>query len=107
MSRLPNGLHTVVGEHGYAFPADSDSASPSPGHWCGVRGCLILDEITASLDPATEQEICERLTDLRGHVTILASSHQPALSRIADAVYRLEGGRAKEMAHSEVNQLEA
>jgi len=37
----------------------------------------------------------------------LASSHQPALSRIADAVYRLEGGRAKEMAHSEVNKLEA
>jgi ATP-binding cassette subfamily C protein len=107
VSRLPNGLHTVVGEQGLRFSGGQRQRIAIARALVRRPRLLILDEITASLDPATEQEICERLTDLRGQVTILASSHQPALSRIADAVYRLEGGRAEEMAHSEVDTLQA
>jgi ATP-binding cassette subfamily C protein len=107
VSRLPNDLHTVVGEQGLRFSGGQRQRIAIARALVRRPRLLILDEITASLDSATEQEICERLLDLRGEVTILASSHQPALSRIADAVYRLEGGRAKEMAHSEVNKLEA
>jgi len=54
---------------------------------------LILDEATASLDPATEAAVCESLAGLRGQVTILAISHQRALVESADRVYRLEKGR--------------
>jgi ATP-binding cassette subfamily C protein len=56
---------------------------------------LILDEATSSLDPASEAAICHTLEQLRGGLTILAISHQTALVRAADHVYRLENGQAR------------
>ena len=40
---------------------------------------LILDEATASLDPESEAAICTTVKMLRGAMTILVISHQPAL----------------------------
>lgn len=54
---------------------------------------LILDEATTGLDTATEAGILETLRALRGRVTILAISHQPALRSTADVVIELEDGR--------------
>ena len=45
------------------------------------------------LDPDSEAAICHTVQRLRGKMTILAISHQPALLEIADHVYRLEAGR--------------
>jgi ATP-binding cassette subfamily C protein len=39
-------------------------------------------------------EICETLWALRGKLTILAITHQPALVDMADRVYRLQEGGA-------------
>jgi ATP-binding cassette subfamily C protein len=54
---------------------------------------LILDEATSALDPDSEAAICETLRGLRGQLTIVAVSHQPALAEFADAVYRLREGQ--------------
>jgi hypothetical protein len=54
---------------------------------------LVLDEVTTSLDPRTEAAICETLRELRGSVTIVAISHQPAMMEVADVVYWVEDGR--------------
>jgi ATP-binding cassette subfamily C protein len=53
---------------------------------------LILDETTASLDPESEAAICITVQRLRGDMTVLAISHQPALLEAADCVYHLEEG---------------
>ena len=63
---------------------------------------LILDEATNSLDPASEAAICQTLEQMRGKLTILAISHQTALVRAADRVYRLEDGRVKPVEDSNV-----
>jgi ATP-binding cassette subfamily C protein len=55
---------------------------------------LILDEATSALDPENEAAICSTLRELRGELTILAISHQPALLHAADRAYRLEEGEA-------------
>lgn len=60
---------------------------------------LILDEVTASLDPRTEEEICATLRTLQGSTTIISVSHQPALVAAADTVYQIRDGVL-----SEVNQ---
>ena len=53
---------------------------------------LILDEVTSSLDPQTEAAICQTLQGLRGGLTILAISHQPAVVAAADRIYRIQSG---------------
>ena len=53
---------------------------------------LVLDEVTAALDARTEAEICANLCDLKSTTTILAISHQPALVKAADRVYRVDDG---------------
>ncbi len=54
---------------------------------------IVLDEATTGLDTRTEAAILETLVSLRGRVTILAISHQPALRRIADVTIELDGGK--------------
>ena len=56
---------------------------------------LILDEVTASLDPVAEAAICETVRALRGSVTILSISHRPVMVEAADVVYRLENGQLR------------
>ena len=51
---------------------------------------LILDEATTALDPKTEAAVCQTLQQLRGNVTIIAISHQPALLNAADEVYGVQ-----------------
>ena len=55
---------------------------------------LILDEATTALDPKNEAAICATLRKLRGEITILAISHQPAVLEAADQAYRLQGSSA-------------
>jgi ATP-binding cassette, subfamily C, bacterial len=54
---------------------------------------LILDEVTSALDPETEDQICREVAGLRGAYTIVAITHRPAWSAIADRLYKVEDGR--------------
>jgi ATP-binding cassette subfamily C protein len=54
---------------------------------------LVLDEVTAGLDAATESAIFDTLQRLRGRVTVLFVSHRSAVMEVADLVIRLENGR--------------
>ena len=54
---------------------------------------LILDEVTSALDPQTEAEIVENIASLRGSYTIIAITHRPAWTRIADRLYSVSEGR--------------
>lgn len=53
---------------------------------------LILDEATTGLDAETEAAILDTLKTLRGKVTILAISHQPAIRGTADTTLELVSG---------------
>jgi peptide/nickel transport system ATP-binding protein len=57
---------------------------------------LICDEITASVDAQTEQDILKMLLDLSGHIGIMFITHQmPILTQIATHVLVLENGRSE------------
>jgi ATP-binding cassette subfamily C protein len=59
---------------------------------------LILDEVTSALDPGTEDQICREVAALRGDFTIVAITHRPAWTAIADRLYKVEGGRVTAVA---------
>jgi len=95
VAALPDGAATVVGERGARFSGGQRQRIMIARALAHRPRLLILDEATASLDPATEAALCETLAALRGEITILAISHQRALVDTADRVYRVEKGRAE------------
>jgi len=90
---LPRGMDTVVGERGAKLSGGQRQRISLARALARKPRLLILDEVTASLDPQSEDGICDTLIGLSETVTIIAVSHQPAILRAAKNAYRLADGR--------------
>jgi ATP-binding cassette, subfamily C, bacterial len=97
VSELDDGIDTMIGEHGARLSGGQRQRIAIARALVGKPRLLVLDEVTTALDPTTEAEICGTLRDLAGAVTIVSISHQPAMRRVADVVYRVEHGRVTEL----------
>jgi ATP-binding cassette subfamily C protein len=91
---LPDGIHAVVAERGHKLSGGERQRISIARALVQHPQLLILDEATTSLDPENEAAVCETLRKLKGKLTILAISHQPAILGVAERAYRLENGKA-------------
>jgi len=91
---MPRGLNSSVGPRGLRLSGGQRQRLAIARALTHKPRLLVLDEATTALDPKTEAAICETLRKLRGELTILAISHQPAILNIADRAYRLKNGKA-------------
>jgi len=89
IERLVNGIHTVVGERGSKLSGGQRQRIMIARALVNKPDLLILDEATSALDPDNEAAIGSTMRELCGELTILAISHQTALVKAADRVYRL------------------
>ncbi len=96
VTELPAGIHTMVGERGLRLSGGQRQRIAIARALVRHPKLLILDEATTALDPATEAAICDSLRRIGKDTTVLAISHQPAVKRIADKVYRIVDGRISE-----------
>ncbi len=103
VSSLPEGIDTRVGERGALLSGGQRQRIAIARALVHEPALLVLDEATTALDPEVEATVWRAMMDLRGQVTILAVSHQPALARIADRIYRVEGGKARITSRDEAN----
>jgi ATP-binding cassette subfamily C protein len=94
VSRMPAGMHTLVGERGACLSGGQRQRIMLARALVQRPALLILDEATAALDPPTEAAICATLRQLVGDMTILAVSHQPAILEVAERVYQIQDGGA-------------
>jgi ATP-binding cassette, subfamily C, bacterial len=94
VSALPEGMNTVVGEHGLRLSGGQRQRLAIARALVHHPELLLLDEATTALDPDTEREILDTIAGLRDNVTVLAISHQPGVLEIADHVIRLAGEEA-------------
>ncbi len=95
VARLPEGLETVVGERGGKLSGGQRQRIVIARALVNNPKLLILDEATSALDPDSEAAVRESMEQLKGHLTILAISHNRAMVSAADHVYQLSDGSAR------------
>jgi thiol reductant ABC exporter CydD subunit len=93
LRRLPRGLDTPIGERGIGLSGGEAQRVALARAFLKDAPILLLDEPTASLDPATEAELIEALRDLSGGRTTILATHSAALAALADRRVRLDAGR--------------
>ena len=109
VKKLPQGINTTVGERGSKISGGQRQRIAIARALAHKPKLLILDEATSALDPDNEAAICRTLRQLRGELTILAISHQPAILEVADQALHLQNGSIAPLAkaHSgDISNLE-
>ena len=92
IASLPEGIETDVGEMGGRLSGGQRQRIALARALVTNPKILILDEVTSALDPETEAEIVNNIASLRGRYTIIAITHRPAWTKIADRLYTISKG---------------
>jgi ATP-binding cassette subfamily C protein len=96
VSRLPQGLETVLGERGVRLSGGEQQRVALARALIREPSLLILDEATSALDSENEKRIQDAIDGLHGEMTILVITHRLSTIRRADCIYVLEDGRLVE-----------
>lgn len=88
---LPEGLDSELGERGVKLSGGQRQRLSLARALVRHPKLLILDEVTSALDPATEKMLVRQIAELarREHITIIAITHTPAWTNVADQVIEL------------------
>jgi ATP-binding cassette subfamily C protein CydD len=93
VSRQPHGLETMLGDRGSGLSVGERQRVALARAFLRDAPLLLLDEPTANLDRATEDEVLGALERLVVGRTVVVVAHRPALVALADRV--LELGRVR------------
>jgi ATP-binding cassette subfamily C protein len=96
VSRLPEGLETVVGDRGVRLSGGQRQRIALSRALLRRPTLLLLDEATSNLDRENERRIMDALEGLRGTMTVVFISHRLSAERCADRVVSVEGGQVLE-----------
>ncbi|MDT8406621.1 MAG: ABC transporter ATP-binding protein [Methylococcales bacterium] len=105
VTKLPQGMHTVVGERGGRLSGGQRQRIAIARALAHRPRFLILDEPTSALDPSSERTICNTLQHLAKNFTVVVVSHQPAVTEAADQVYLLRDGVLQAIDHGDYFDL--
>jgi ABC-type transport system involved in cytochrome bd biosynthesis fused ATPase/permease subunit len=90
LAARPEGLQARLGDGGRGVSAGERQRVALARAFLRDAPLLLLDEPTASLDGATEQEVLAALRRLMEGRTVILVAHRPALVELADRVVELD-----------------
>jgi ATP-binding cassette subfamily C protein len=93
VSRLPQGLDTVIGERGVRLSGGERQRLSLARALLRQPRLLVLDEATSALDSENEEKIYRAIAKLHGAMTIVVITHRLSTIRNADLIHVLDGGR--------------
>jgi len=101
VSRLPDGLDTVVGERGYRFSGGEKQRIAIARLLLKRPSIVILDEATAHLDSESEAAVQRALSVALQGRTALVIAHRLSTVRDADQILVMDDGRIVERGRHE------
>lgn len=93
VNRHPQGFDMPVGERGAALSGGQRQAVAVARSLIHKPNILILDEPTASMDNASEEQIKRILSDYTKERTLLLVTHKMALLSLVDRIIVMESGK--------------
>ena len=93
VAALPDGYDTVVSERGSSLSGGQRQRIALARALVRRSAILLLDEPTASLDEATQDEVIAAVERLIGQTTTILVTHDMRLARRADTIVILDTGR--------------
>ncbi len=92
---MPEGYDTLVGERGIKLSGGQRQRIAIARAVLKNAPIIILDEATASLDTATEQDIQQSIHDMlaQTHTTVIAVAHRLSTIRHMDRVVVMDAGQ--------------
>ncbi|MEA3076969.1 MAG: ATP-binding cassette, subfamily bacterial [Actinomycetota bacterium] len=93
---LANGLATPVGERGDSLSVGERQLVSLARAYLANPACLILDEATSAVDPATEVRLARAVDSLTEGRTTIAIAHRLSTAERADQILVMDGGRLVE-----------
>ncbi|CAA9226480.1 MAG: Heterodimeric efflux ABC transporter, permease/ATP-binding subunit 2 [uncultured Acidimicrobiales bacterium] len=96
LAGLAHGLDTPAGERGDSLSVGERQLVSLARAYLADPYCLILDEATSAVDPATEVRLAEAVESLSRGRTTIAIAHRLSTAERADLVLVMEHGRLVE-----------
>jgi ATP-binding cassette, subfamily B, bacterial len=98
---LPEGIDTPVGQRGERLSVGERQLVALTRGYLANPGCLILDEATSAVDPATEVRLRNAIDRLTAGRTAITVAHRLAAAEHAEVVLVMQGGRLVEQGSHE------
>jgi len=93
VSRLPEGLDTIIGEKGVQLSGGQRQRIGIARALYNDVDVLVLDEATSALDNITEKRVMEAIRTLKGKKTIIIIAHRLSTVEQCDCIHIIENGR--------------
>jgi ABC-type multidrug transport system fused ATPase/permease subunit len=93
ISRLPDGLETMVGTRGETLSGGERQRVALARALIGNPAILVLDEPATGLDAGAVERLCELIGNTANERATIIVSHDPSFLPLAHRVVVLDGGR--------------